>query len=300
MLKRLSAHPSAENFPHVSDILDFVRPRSLYLSFLFVCAVVLLVASGRTARAHQLAKPPVPAPAQNPQIATPLPQAPTQIPQAPPKPELTVVVLDAAHGGADSGARGATGINESDIALEFARNVKPALEMQNLRVVETREDNEDPSFDDRAGIANAQRGAVFVTLHVSSTGTAGQVRVYSDPLPGDASNGSSAPALSLITFPARNGMTPWDRAQEPYGAASRRLAELVQAQLAQKFVGTPGQPFFAPVRQLRTVAAPAIAVEVSSVSVSARTQLTQMSHDLADAIAHGIVAFRPTYEEGAR
>lgn len=283
-----------------------MRLRSFFVISLSIAVIGLgVISSGWTARAGHLAKPPAQAPQQNPQIATPLPQQPpVQVPPGPPKPELSVVVLDAAHGGADSGARGDTGIDESDITLEFARSVKPALEAQNFQVVETREDNEDPTFDDRSAVANAQRGAVFVTLHVSSTGTPGQVRVYSEPLPGDSTtqpaSGAVPPALTAITFPAHNGMLSWDHAQEPYAAASRRLAELVQVQLAQRFAGTSALPFTAQVRQLRTIAAPAIAVEVSSVAVTSRAQLTQMSHDLADAIAHGIVAFRPAYEAGAQ
>jgi N-acetylmuramoyl-L-alanine amidase len=283
-----------------------VRRHSGFLISLSIVVIGLaFISSAWTARAGQLAKPPAQTQQQNQQIAPPLPeQPPVQIPPVPPRPELSVVVLDAAHGGADSGARGDTGINESDITLEFARNVKPALEAQNFRVVETREDNEDPTFDDRSAVVNAQRGAVFVTLHVSSTGTPGQVRVYSEPLPGDSGGQTptspAAPGLTAITFPSHNGMLSWDHAQEPYAAASRRLAELVQVQLAQRFAGTSALPFTAQVRQLRTIAAPAIAVEVSSIAVTSRTQLTQMSHDLADAIAHGIVAFRPIYEEGAR
>jgi len=297
------------------------------------------VASGESVRAgqpggwEQLPAQPAQLPSQqNRQIATPLPQQPPlAIPQAPARPTLAVVVLDAAHGGSDAGARGATGINESDITLEFARNVKLAIEAQGFRVVETREDNEDPSFDERSAIANAQRGSVFVTLHVSSTGTPGQVRVYSNKasaepvsaarasdaaagastLQSDGSGASAAespqnggtatvPNLGASSFPARNGMLPWDRAQESYLAASRRFAEVVQVQLAQRFAGIPAGAFTAPVRQLRTIGAPAIAIEVSSVSVESRTQLTQMSHDLADAIAHGVAAFRPVYEAGAR
>jgi N-acetylmuramoyl-L-alanine amidase len=203
---------------------------------------------------------------------------------------LNVVVLDPAHGGSDSGARGASGINESDVVLEFAKAVKAALEAQGLRVVQTRVANDGPSFDDRSAISNGQRGAIFITLHVSSTGTPGQVRVYCEPLtPG---LDPSAP----INFPARNGLLPWDRAQEPYAAASRKLAELTQTGLAQKFPGSPTTPLIAAVRQLRTVAAPAIAIEASSVSITNRDQLIQMAPGIANAVTQAVAAFRPIYE----
>jgi hypothetical protein len=46
---------------------------------------------------------------------------------------------------------------------------------------------------------------------------------------------------------------------------------------------------------LRTTAAPAIAVEISSVSVQNRADLESMVPGVADAIARGVTAFRPSY-----
>jgi len=199
-----------------------------------------------------------------------------------------VVVLDAAHGGADAGAHGATGVVESEVVLSLARLARFELERQGLRVVMTRQGNENPSFDERSATANAQRGAIFISLHVSSTGPAGTARVYSVAM---RSGALSAAQPSLL---------PWDQAQEPYAESSRRLAELVQIQLAQKFRGSPEVPSAAPVRQLRTVAAPAIAIEFSSVAVQDRSQLDAMGPALAEAVARAVATFRPFYEEGAK
>jgi hypothetical protein len=58
-------------------------------------------------------------------------------------------------------------------------------------------------------------------------------------------------------------------------------------------------PSTAAVRQLRTVAMPAIAVEVSSVSVPDHTTLDKMAPILTEGIARGVAAFRPVYEAGA-
>ena len=215
------------------------------------------------------------------------------------KTALTVVVIDPAHGGSDSGARGASGINESEIVMDFTRAIRAALESQGLRVVQTRTGNEGPSFDDRSAIANAQRGAVFVSIHIASTGIFGQVRAYSQIPPdtsGDLLNGQPFGALS---FPVRNGLLSWDRAQEPYLAASKKFAELVQLGFAQKFKGSPDAPLSAAIRQLRTVGAPAIAIEVSSVSIADREQLLRMAPGIADSIAQAVVSFKPIYEAAA-
>ena len=194
---------------------------------------------------------------------------------------LNIVVLDPAHGGTDPGARGTGGIRESEILLDFAIQVRRALELQGFQVVQTRQGNENPSFDDRSATANAQRGAVFVTLHISSTGLPGTARVYVN---------SDLPAVT-----DSNGMIPWDRAQAPFLALSRTFGNLVQGFLAQRFKGSPDTAQTASVRQLRTTAAPAIAVEISSVTVDDRADLDRMAPGVADAIARGAAAFKPSY-----
>ena len=67
----------------------------------------------------------------------------------------SVVILDPAHGGTNLGARGASGIRESDLNLYFAAQVKIALEQNGFTVIQTRQGNENPSFDDRSAMANA-------------------------------------------------------------------------------------------------------------------------------------------------
>jgi N-acetylmuramoyl-L-alanine amidase len=217
-------------------------------------------------------------------VTTPSPAQADSAPQgaAPaPRPGPNIVVIDPAHGGTDLGARGAGGVRESEIVLEFASQVKTALESHGFQVVQTRQGNENPSFDDRSAIANAQRGAVFVTLHIASTGLPGTARVYVM---------SDLPASDDTT-----GLIPWDRAQAPFLPLSRKLGDLVQGFLSQRFKGSPGTAQAAAVRQLRTTAAPSIAVEVSSVSVEDRGELDRMAPGVADAIAQGAAAFRPSY-----
>jgi len=194
---------------------------------------------------------------------------------------LNIVVLDPAHGGTDPGARGTGGIRESEIVLDLATQVRRALELTGFQVVLTRQGNENPSFDDRSAIANAQRGAVFVTLHISSTGLPGTVRVYVNS--------------DLAAVTEANGLIPWDRAQTPFLGLSKKFGDLVQGMLVQRFKGSPDTALTAAVRQLRTTAAPAIAVEISSIVVEDRAELDRMAPGVADAIARGAAAFKPSY-----
>jgi N-acetylmuramoyl-L-alanine amidase len=194
---------------------------------------------------------------------------------------LNIVVLDPAHGGTDTGARGTGGIRESELVMEMTLQVRRALELQGFQVVQTRQGNDNPSFNDRSAMANAQIGAIFVTLHVSSTGLPSTARVYVNS--------------DLPQGPDPSGLIPWDRAQAPFQGLSRKLGDTVQGILAQRFKGSPPLAQTASVRQLRTTAAPAIAVEISSVSVDDRAELDRMLPGLAESIARGIAEFKPSY-----
>jgi N-acetylmuramoyl-L-alanine amidase len=244
-------------------------------------ATTLIVHAKQAPAAPSSAQPtsvasPAPTPAQNataPQAAQPGAQTQRQ--------SSSIVILDPAHGGTDLGARGASGIRESDLNLYFAAQVKIALEQNGFTVIQTRQGNENPSFDDRSAMANAQRGAVFVSLHVGSTGLPGTARVYV--------------MSDLPSATETNGLIPWDRAQAPFLPLSRRFGDMVQGFLAQRFKGSPLNAQAAAVRQLRTTAAPAIAVEIASVAVEDRNILDRMAPGIADAISRGCSGFRPLY-----
>ena len=119
-------------------------------------------------------------------------------------------MLDPAHGGSDSGARGPSGVVESEVVLDFARVIRVALEAQGFRVLLTREGNQDPSFDDRSTLINGIGDAVFISLHVSSTGPIGTARAYSyefpNPAPGDPADATFTPNAQL--FAPASGFAP--------------------------------------------------------------------------------------------
>jgi N-acetylmuramoyl-L-alanine amidase len=227
------------------------------------------------------------------QSAPSIPAATPQVSEGP-RNSLRLIVLDPGHGGTDNGARGPGGVLEKDAVLSIARTVRSELERQGYQVALTREGNDNPSFDDRAALANAQRGTVFITFHVSSTGPPGTARAYYF---GGTRLDAPEPAASLQpTAPLR-----WEQAQLAFVATSRRLADLLQVQLGLKFRGSPEIAAPGVLRQLRSVAAPAVAVEISSVAVADAKALTNMAPGLAAAILRALEAYRPLYEaEGAR
>jgi N-acetylmuramoyl-L-alanine amidase len=216
---------------------------------------------------------------------------PTPVPPAGP-----VVVLDPAHGGTDTGARGEGGVAEKDIVLQMARTVREQLLLQGYRVVLTRKDDSNPSYDDRAAAANAYRDAVFVSLHVSSTGAPGTVRAYYDQFSAAI---PSQPSATLGIKPP-TGLVVWDQAQRPYLDVSRRLADFMQSQLARSFPGSSAQSTAAAVRTLRSITAPSVAIEISSISASTRDSLVGAAGPLSSAISQGVSALRQFPETGAR
>jgi N-acetylmuramoyl-L-alanine amidase len=208
-------------------------------------------------------------------------------------------VIDPAHGGTDAGARGENAV-EKDIALQLARSLRVTLERQGYRVAMTRNDDSNPSYDDRDAAANAYRDAIFISVHVSSTGSAGTVRAYYMQFAAPVSPGP-LPAAGPAARPASPvALAPWTEGQRPYVAGSHRLADFVQGELAQAFPGSPPASAAVPVRTLRSVTAPAVAIEISSVSTEAPESLAASGERLGAAIARAIGAFRQASVGGTR
>jgi N-acetylmuramoyl-L-alanine amidase len=288
--------------PSISAILFAVRT--------LLSAGLILLAAGASvviARGERASNSPQPA---QPQQEHPTPQAvgsqesgnqqpPSQIvPPAATHPGL-VVILNPAHGGADTGARGISGAIEKDVVLLFARIVRIELERQGYHVVMTRNDDSNPSYDDRAAVANSHRDALFISIHLGSTGTVGSMRAYYYQFPSPPPPAAGAiPAPQ--SAPTSGGLISWEEAQRPFAEASRHFADIFEGDLAQHFTGSPAASAGAAVRELRSVAAPAVAVEISSVTVNDPNYLTASAQPLATSILRSIQAYRPAAAMGAK
>ena len=231
---------------------------------------------------------------QSPQAAPPPAQ---QTPGQSQAPAATgpVIVLNPAHGGTDTGARGQNAAMEKDLVLQMARGVKAELERQGFRVVMTRNDDSNPSYDDRAAMANAHNDAIFVSLHIASTGTVGTVRAYYDQMSTLEAPLNRIAGAAEKAVPPAGGLNSWNGAQRVYLNSSHHLADLIQVELAQKFSGSADTSLGAAVRGLRSVAGPAVAIELSSVSAPDPAALAnRVAVPLGDAIVTGVTAFRAT------
>jgi len=75
------------------------------------------------------------------------------------------VVIDAGHGGHDSGAKAVSGAPEKQIALDTSRRLSRLLRESGLRVVETRTSDYFVPLDKRVSVSNKLRNVVFVSIH---------------------------------------------------------------------------------------------------------------------------------------
>lgn len=82
---------------------------------------------------------------------------------------FNTVIIDAGHGGSDSGAVGHLGL-EKTYALKVARLVRDMLQKKGYRVVMTRDSDVFISLPNRVRIANKYKnmGAIFISIHFNS------------------------------------------------------------------------------------------------------------------------------------
>ncbi|MBO0585398.1 N-acetylmuramoyl-L-alanine amidase, partial [Clostridium botulinum] len=85
------------------------------------------------------------------------------------------VIVDAGHGGYDSGAVGPTGIKEKDVTLKVALKLGRILENNGVKVIYTRTSdnvswpsNESQDLEARVSIANSNNTDLYVSIHANS------------------------------------------------------------------------------------------------------------------------------------
>jgi N-acetylmuramoyl-L-alanine amidase len=250
-------------------------------------------------------------PAPQPPAAPPSPAQPAPAtPELPPLVDLTptggmrTIVVDAGHGGADEGARGAAGTLEKNVTLSVARRLKGALESRlGVRVILTRDGDQSVGLDERAALANNNKADVFVSLHASAS-----VR--------QALSGAEVFFLSLAEYgeeaqrvaqgdkemlPVFGGgtrdieVTLWEMAQARHIERSGALARAVEASLRGSVPMSPRSIEQAPFRVLVGANMPAIIVEVAFLSNPQQEREAAgdtFQNTLVQALVNGIVRFR--------
>lgn len=88
-----------------------------------------------------------------------------------------MIVIDPGHGGKDPGARGKSGVNESDVVLAMSKALKKELENSGrYRVALTREDDSSLKLRDRIKIARDKGAELFLSIHADAISGKSDVR----------------------------------------------------------------------------------------------------------------------------
>lgn len=135
------------------------------------------------------------------------------------EPDERVIILDAGHGGEDSGAVGVNGVLEKDLNLMIAEALKAELEAKGFTVVMTRSEDkmlysEDENIKgmrklsdlkNRVKVAEQYPNSLFISLHMNSFGAAqySGLQVYY----AEDDNGSAALA-NAIQASVKNTLQP--------------------------------------------------------------------------------------------
>jgi N-acetylmuramoyl-L-alanine amidase len=82
---------------------------------------------------------------------------------------FTTVVVDAGHGGKDSGAYRRYGPPEKMVALDVAQRLERKLRESEIKTVMTRDSDVFIPLNDRVAIENKQKNAVFVSIHFNDS-----------------------------------------------------------------------------------------------------------------------------------
>jgi N-acetylmuramoyl-L-alanine amidase len=180
-------------------------------------------------------------------------QSPPNPPPAPPAvarpaPRFAVVI-DAAHGGADGGARLSDHLLEKDLVLSLSVRLRSMLSAHGIAVTTTRESDSASTALNRAETANHVGAAACITLHATTSGSG--VHLFT---------------ASLTPVPMTRFL-PWETAQGAYAEQSLRLSsEFDSAMTHTEIPVTLGRTALQP---LDSFTCPAVVVEISPLSGTA-------------------------------
>ncbi|GGL96890.1 N-acetylmuramoyl-L-alanine amidase [Nakamurella endophytica] len=184
------------------------------------------------------------------------------------------IVIDPAHGGADPGwtvRDGDREVRAADLLFDLARRLEGRMEATGMSTFLTRGPQQNPSPEDRAGIANTVDADLLISLHIDGHGS---------PL---------ASGLATFHFGSDSGRT---------STVGETLAELVQRELVARTRMTDGRVHHKTWDILRMSRMPAIQVELGYLTNPddrARLCTDEFRNTLADGI---LVAVKRLYMDG--
>ncbi len=198
-----------------------------------------------------------------------------QQPTLPPRSSATVqpqflIVLDAAHGGSETGAHLGAHLEEKDLALSLSIRLRSMLSARGVSVVTTRESDMTLPPAKRAALANAHKPTACLILHASDSGSG--IHLFTSSLP------PAQPATFL----------PWDQAQAAYLPQSLRWAGEINT--AMTHAGVPVTLGRTAMQPLDNMTCPAAAVEIAPLTRDGAITAELTDADYQSRILAGLAA----------
>lgn len=228
---------------------------------------------------------------------------------------VRTIVLDPGHGGKETGAIGPSGVQEKELTLELARELKSRLEQRlPVRVVLTRDSDVEVAHDTRTAIANQNQADLFISIHLNSSlgaGAHGAETYFLSTEASDARAAQAAAAENLGVEAVEGTAVPedtaaqdlqlilWDLAQTHHLVESQRLATIIQGELNETLQLKDRGVKQAPFRVLMGATMPAVLVEVGFVSnLEEEKKLQEASYrlDLVEALARAVGRYKAVAE----
>jgi N-acetylmuramoyl-L-alanine amidase len=237
--------------------------------------------------------------------AEPAPRAQAAAPTA-----LRTLVLDAGHGGHDSGAVGPGGLMEKDLVLDVTRRVANLVyaQLAGVKVLLSRKGDQFVPLRERTSFANRERADLFVSIHANAHREAASEGVETYFLSSEATDNAArqvaAAENSVVQLEKPSGRGGrgdvvkailWDLAQSEFQQESSRLAEVVQDSMTQSLKipnrGVKQAGFYV----LGGAAMPAILVEIGFVTnpkEERKLKDSKYRDEIAQAIFAGIAGYK--------
>jgi len=233
--------------------------------------------------------------------------------------EIRIVVIDPGHGGEDSGARGAGGLLEKDVALGVARALARELEEDpGIEVRLVRSDDRYVPIWARGDSATAWRGerpGIFLSLHANAAARSRSVRGFETYFLSPARTDHERRVVALENAPLHReegseeearafgpdpdlGFILNDLRNHDYVHWSSRLAELVQSELAGSHPGPDRGVKQGPFAVITNALMPSVLVELGFITNPAEERLLgrrDFQAEAARSLARAVRAFFERY-----
>ncbi|MFT4901471.1 MAG: N-acetylmuramoyl-L-alanine amidase [Lentimonas sp.] len=205
---------------------------------------------------------------------------------APPK--LHRIVIDAGHGGKDSGARNdAYGLKEKELTLDVAQRLQRRLLQAGYEIVMTRDSDEYIPLEHRPQYANRSHADLFISIHFNAAGSATASGFESFALTPQyqASSKYPKPGRGDGVAYAGNKQDPWNTLLSYH--VQRSLVEAIDS--ADR--GLKRARFVV----LKYLECPGVLVEmgfVSNLATAQKLRTVAYREKLAEALFQGILAYQ--------